>query len=179
MRLFINRHAVKTNTLQHSQFDIIIKSHVHIWMTDISKFIHWMDMKYKNEGGFACSPATPTWSPPLPPPLQGLERLIITVWETSVSRHNVGLTKALPLKPQYATVLWWSEGFRGALNVPLSDICTSDRVCFSSVYAMYTEKSFQILLNQTEIRLYLSCTDWFGTANGRVRLEILNTNNWK
>ena len=25
----------------------------------------------------------------------------------------------------------------------------------------------EILLNETEIRLYLPCTDWFGTANGR------------
>ena len=42
----------------------------------------------------------------------------------------------------------------------------------------YTQRNiFEILLKQTEIRLYLSCTDWFGTANGRVRL--LFQLNWK
>ena len=35
----------------------------------------------------------------------------------------------------------------------------------------YTRRNlFQILVNQTEIRLYLPCIDWFGTANGLVRL---------
>ena len=31
---------------------------------------------------------------------------------------------------------------------------------------------FEILLNQTEIRLYLRYTDWFGTANGQCRFVV-------
>ena len=32
----------------------------------------------------------------------------------------------------------------------------------------------QILLNQTELRLYLPCTDWFGTANGYFPIVLPN-----
>ena len=39
----------------------------------------------------------------------------------------------------------------------------------SSKYACTQRNLFEILLNQTEIRLYLSCTDWFGTKRS-VRL---------
>ena len=46
----------------------------------------------------------------------------------------------------------------------------------------YTKRNlFQILLNQTEIRLYLPCTDWFGIANVQcdsVRL-LLQIDHWK
>ena len=35
-------------------------------------------------------------------------------------------------------------------------------------------KLFGILLNQTEIRLYLPCTDWFGTANGQCPFAVPN-----
>ena len=33
---------------------------------------------------------------------------------------------------------------------------------------------FDILLNSTEIRLYLPCTDLFGTANRRCPVAVLN-----
>ena len=33
---------------------------------------------------------------------------------------------------------------------------------------------FEIILNQPEIRLYLPCTDWFGTANRQCPLAVPN-----
>jgi len=37
------------------------------------------------------------------------------------------------------------------------------------LFALYTQKNlFKILLNQTEIRLYLPFSDRFGTSNGRL-----------
>ena len=38
----------------------------------------------------------------------------------------------------------------------------------------HRETLFEILLNQTEIRLYLPCTDWFGTANGQCPFAVRN-----
>ena len=39
---------------------------------------------------------------------------------------------------------------------------------------IHAEKSFlfQVLLNQTEIRLYVTCTDWFGTKRTSVWIQI-------
>ena len=38
-------------------------------------------------------------------------------------------------------------------------------------WLFYTHRNlFEILLNQTEVRLHLPFSDWFGAANGRVRL---------
>ena len=43
---------------------------------------------------------------------------------------------------------------------------------WAKMFSSYTEKYiFEILLNQTEIRLYLPCTDWFRTANGQCPLH--------
>ena len=41
----------------------------------------------------------------------------------------------------------------------------------ASLYSGYTPRNlFEILLHQTEIRFYSPFTDWYGTANGHVRL---------
>ena len=49
---------------------------------------------------------------------------------------------------------WCSTGVSGRDGSP------------SGAWSPYTQWNlFQILLNQTEIRLYLPCTDWFGIAN--------------
>ena len=46
---------------------------------------------------------------------------------------------------------------------------------FGATLALYTQRNlFQIALNQTQIRLYLPCTDWFGTANRRSPFAIPN-----
>ena len=40
--------------------------------------------------------------------------------------------------------------------------------------ALHTEKSFEIVLNQTQIRLYLSFSNWSRTANGRCPFDVPN-----
>ena len=45
----------------------------------------------------------------------------------------------------------------------------------SNFYLNNTQRNvFEILLNQTEITLYLPCTDWFGTANVHCAFAVLN-----
>ena len=58
--------------------------------------------------------------------------------------------------------------------------CLTDchRYSFSNCKGKKTSYSqgnlFEILLNETEIRLYLPCTDWFGTANGHRSFDVPN-----
>ena len=86
-----------------------------------------------------------------------LEEMIPAV--ICVSRHNRGSSKA-SLKPLNMIVMWWSERFQGGLfwaaimprDANLSDGCTSPHCCSNS--SLHTQRNiFQILLNQTKIRL--------------------------
>ena len=43
---------------------------------------------------------------------------------------------------------------------------------FGAVTLLHTEKYFELLLNQTEIRLYLPFSDWFKTKQASVWFEI-------
>ena len=58
-------------------------------------------------------------------------------------------------------------------SYPLMEKYLCPRVRSSKLYAQIT--IFEILLNQTEIRLYLPCTDWFSRKIFQISRKIVNT----
>ena len=52
-------------------------------------------------------------------------------------------------------------------------------ITYHSIRQETQRNIFEMLLNQTGIRLYLSFSNWFGTANGRVRLVPNQSENGK
>jgi len=90
------------------------------------------------------------------------------LFHTGVSRHDGGKFRD-PLKPLNTIVLGCTGDLRG--NASLSGQLLVRSALF--FYYYYTQRNlFEILLNQTEIRLYLPFFDWFGTKRTSVWFHI-------
>ena len=98
-----------------------------------------------------------------------LEKLTLNVRKTSVFRHNGGLIKGSPRTPRHDSALMYG-GFRCCFSVRkrLDKKCEKkwkkffqlDKKCAPCLAQPHPQRYiFQILLNQTEIRLYLLFSD--------------------
>ena len=96
-------------------------------------------------------------------------------WLFSIRDSSASRYRGPPLAPRYhITVIY--EGFQGIPSIaPHQAVRCEPLIQGSSLglQSAYTQINlFKILLNQTEIRLYLTFSDWFGTKRTSVWFQI-------
>ena len=98
----------------------------------------------------------------------GLQLFTSAVREARVSQYREGGGPLVP--PLNPPVPYWFEG------IPQFGPPDAERRRPSGrLYACYTQRNiFEILSNQTKIRLYLSFSDWFGIANRHCSFAVSN-----
>ena len=112
--------------------------------------------------------------------------ITILIWEcyikTETSIWNMALVRMVTSWKQY----WTNMPQRWTTNIIVQAsllMLTATQICLKTEletlrghwWKNYILRNiFEILLNQTEIRLYLPFSDWFGTANGRCLFAVPN-----